>query len=359
MKRICRQHGISRWPSRKINKVNRSLTKLKCVIESVQGADAAFSLTSLAPPTIPVAVGSLSWPPDVSGACQQYQPITKPAERLDEGMEHPSSKPRVDGQTSGRPANERNPDQSGFSPKIRSGSRDMSSGASTSHGSCHGSPGTESNPPKGHFTPNFHEKAGNSLDLMVQQNGVPHLPTGFSPPDAYVGRHPWEPFRGMLVEDAGSSKDLKNLCPLASEAHGDEVIPERSWTSPAGPNPASRLSSVGAAGKDMRPRLAARQDMKSVTIKATFREDIIRFRFSLSSNIVELKEEVAKRLRLEVGTFEIKYLDDDHEWVLVACNSDLQEFLDLSRSSGSHVIRLLVHDISGNLGSSCESSGDL
>lgn len=50
MKRICRQHGISRWPSRQISKVNRSISKLKKVIESVVGHESAFTLTSVTGP---------------------------------------------------------------------------------------------------------------------------------------------------------------------------------------------------------------------------------------------------------------------------------------------------------------------
>lgn len=61
---------------------------------------------------------------------------------------------------------------------------------------------------------------------------------------------------------------------------------------------------------------------------------------------------------MEVGTFDIKYLDDDHEWVLIACDADLQECMDISSSSNSNVIRLLVQDIMPNQGSSCESSED-
>ncbi|KAH9603740.1 hypothetical protein KSS87_011342 [Heliosperma pusillum] len=351
MKRICRQHGISRWPSRKINKVNRSLTKLKRVIESVQGADGSFSLTSLAQPTIPVHVGSISWPAGVNGTCQQLSPASQPTDVPDERSEIPRYEPRIDGQIRSRGSSheERINEQNGFGSKVGSGSREVSTGTSTSHGSCHGSPGTESNLPTGNFVPSYYEHVGHSPGLMFRQNGA------YSIPDALLGGHSQEAFGEMLLEDAGSSKDLRNIGRSGADVNVNEILPEAGWINLSCPSPSSR---IGTSAIGMTSRYSVRQDMKTVTIKATFREDIIRFRFCLASNIVELREEVAKRLKLEVGTFEIKYLDDDHEWVLIACDSDLQECLDISRSSGSGMIRLLIQDILGNLGSSCESSGE-
>nr|GEW11800.1 NIN like protein 7 [Tanacetum cinerariifolium] len=286
MKRICRQHGISRWPSRKINKVNRSLTKLKRVIESVQGGEGTFTIPSLQATQIPRGVDSTSWPmaPNGSPTNQQGSPGSKTYE--------PTS-----------PKNEQGPTNQTF------GSREASTGSPNS--------------------PNSHRSCQESQPYEVK---APNPAVEFSVSDALLAAQTEEPFRGMLIEDAGSSHDLTNLCPVAEP-----------------------LEKVQELTPKVQP-FPARTEMKTITIKASYREDIIRFRMAANSGIITLKEEVAKRLKLDVGTFDIKYLDDDQEWVLIVCDADLQECVELSVSSGCNIIRLLVHDLSTNLGSSCESS---
>lgn len=378
MKRICRQHGISRWPSRKINKVNRSLTKLKRVIESVQGAEGAFGLTPLAKSPLPVTVTSASRPSNSNGTNQQNSPSHQLCEPPTERKESPTtSSPRREGQVgmedqlqgAGILSQKELIHENGgfFLPgvnkapnhaKSASGLREASVGTPTSHGSCQGSPENGNVTVKDPFVSPIHEqcvKVDGSPESALQPNNDLHFSVPCSIPDALVTVESQEPFGGMLIEDAGSSKDLRNLCPAAADAILDEQVPEHyCWINP----PCSDLAPNQTTGvvAQTTPNVKAKQEVKSVTIKATYREDIIRFRILTSSSIVELKDEVAKRLKLEVGTFDIKYMDDDQEWVLIACDADLQECLDLCRSSSSNMIRLLIHDIMPNLGSSSGST---
>jgi hypothetical protein len=108
-------------------------------------------------------------------------------------------------------------------------------------------------------------------------------------------------------------------------------------------------------------------DAGVVTVKASYRGDIIRFRVPSSAGVATVKGEVAKRLGLEASEFDVKYLDDDNEWVLLSCDDDFQECLEVvpalsgaSSLSGSAlaqpVVRLMVQEVPENHGSSCGSS---
>ncbi|KAF0925071.1 hypothetical protein E2562_015367 [Oryza meyeriana var. granulata] len=207
MKRICRQHGIPRWPFRKISKVNRSLDKMKRVMESVN--------------------------------CSPSPPVVMPA--------HP----------------------------------------------------------------------------------VLLLPPAAAPPP---------PPRPCLSSTLGEAS-----------SHGSCQAPSHARTALQKPPRCSNGDSV-------------------VTIKASYRGDIVRFRVPCSAGVAAVKAEVAKRLSLEAGAFDVKYLDDDHEWVLLSCDADFQECLDVvptlpltssaakSGSGVAQVVRLMVQDVADNIGSSCASS---
>lgn len=369
MKRICRQHGISRWPSRKINKVNRSLSKLKRVIESVQGAEGTFTLTSLANSSLPAGVGSVSWPVNLNGSSPQNSPGSIPSEVRGEFNDDVQAE-TIDLSSGGRLQleDEYVNLQRGYVPelgdgsnrsKTGSGSREHSTGTGTptSHASAQGSPfNANDSSPNDQVVSLLGEqclKVGVSFELARQPIEEANLPVAFSVPNVVVGAETEELFGGMLIEDAGSSHDLTNLCQTGG-TFPDERIPECSW---ANQPPSDEVFKGSVPSLEEKPQFSSRPEVKTVTVKATYKEDIIRFRLPLSSGIIKLEEEVSKRVKLDVGTFDLKYLDDDQEWVLIACDADLQECVELSRSSGRNIIRLLVQDIMANLGSSCESSG--
>ncbi|GJM94959.1 hypothetical protein PR202_ga11646 [Eleusine coracana subsp. coracana] len=310
MKRICRQHGISRWPSRQIRKVNRSISKLKKVIESVEGPESAFNLTSIKC-HVPVSYHQLStlnienerqnkvtlsipFAQEYNGSSSHNKPLEND---LHLGTLEPRQKPLVDisSQVEAIKAS-----------YMRSSSVEPSAHLETSEESCH-----------------------EGLDTVVLTLSKPQQ--NRNKPDEFK-EHPSQEqntLQRLFIKDSECSQDFRN----------------------------HTISTVTQPTVVRTGNLMLVQNSEIVTVKARYKEDILRFRFRLSGSIVTLKDEVAKRIHMDVGVFDIKYLDDDNDWVNLTCNADLAECMEIFLLSGSNALRLLVTDIAVNIGSSCGSTG--
>ncbi|XP_008783158.2 protein NLP3-like isoform X2 [Phoenix dactylifera] len=300
MKRICRQHGISRWPSRKINNSKQS-----------KGVKVL----------------------DPHGEREKGSLMHKSADDEDHCKKFIAPQDSVHDCT----GIQLGPGKPSHSSKSGKSSAEGSMNPPISEGSCQGNPMNETHTGK-HFASSIKEIGENVSDPL----GFTRQPAqelnrfgGCSISDA-IAVEPQPSLGEILIKDSGSSKDLKDLCTSTMDDCRDE-------------------HTLGPASDPAELRTI--QDLRTATIKVSYKEDILRFRLGCTAGIMVLKNEIAKRLKLEIGTFDIRYLDDDHEWVMLACNADLEECMEISRLSGGRVIRLSVNDILPSLGSSCESSG--
>lgn len=95
----------------------------------------------------------------------------------------------------------------------------------------------------------------------------------------------------------------------------------------------------------------------ALRVKAAYGEEKVRFSLKPTCCYQDLVCEVMKRFDLEdMSVVDIKYLDDDSEWVLLRCDADLEECKDIYKSSRAHSIKLSVHNKQlnkGSLGSTC------
>lgn len=94
----------------------------------------------------------------------------------------------------------------------------------------------------------------------------------------------------------------------------------------------------------------------ALTVKATYNGDTVRFKFLPSMGWYHLLEEIAKRFKLSTGVFQLKYKDDEDEWVIMANDSDLQECVDVMDSMGTRNVKLQVRDLPCLISSSGSSS---
>ncbi|KAG5512900.1 hypothetical protein RHGRI_038724 [Rhododendron griersonianum] len=157
----------------------------------------------------------------------------------------------------------------------------------------------------------------------------------------------------------GSSDDLGNLLALEEEplwaGHVSESInlPVPSCFDPAPSQSMPTILHTMPTNPRMMSLLTERQDTMSVNLKATYGDTAIKFQFPLTSGINELKEEVSKTLECELGSFRVEYKDEEGEWILMARDENVREYLRLVTSLGNQVTKLKVHDKVPNTANFC------
>ncbi|XP_061353799.1 protein NLP9-like [Gastrolobium bilobum] len=335
LKRICRQHGISRWPSRKINKVNRSLKKIQTVLDSVQGVEGGLKFDPFTGGF--VAGGSII--PEIDTHKNLLFP-EKSAEK--------DHKPVTRAALSVPPA----PGSTGENSAIKLEGDDV----------C--LVGNQLVHSKSVLISNSHEgelKKDNAASVNC-------------PEQTCVGsvleeeRDKWGLNKSSLgVEN--SSRDIvchSSISLIADEMEmgvdGGHVAEEHNC-----PTSSSMTNSSNSSGSMMDGSSSGSQSFekhkhsKAIStcvdsgskfiVKATYKGDTIRFKFDPSAGCFQLYEEVGTRFKLQNGSFQLKYLDDEEEWVMLVNDSDLQECIEILDDIGTHTVKFLVRDMPSVLSS--------
>ncbi|KAK6143337.1 hypothetical protein DH2020_023685 [Rehmannia glutinosa] len=276
LKRICRQHGITRWPSRKIKKVGHSLRKLQLVINSVQGAEGSIQLNSfynnfpeLVSPNVPGSSSHLSTS-KTSGHLQQVNNQPEPTTL--------------------------------FGPATTASQSPSSSGNHSSSSSYCCSTGVKQ-------SSSFPVNGSSRKDALSSEQTGGMLKRAQS--EAELHENGQE--KTKLLIRSYSHRNFSDKSPIKAQA-------------------AVKRSNQQANHVDI------------FRVKVAFGEDKIRFSLPPRWGFKDLQEEVLRRFNIDNGSsVNLKYLDDDAEWVLLTCDADLEECMDIHISSNSRTIKLSVN----------------
>ncbi|KAG8375929.1 hypothetical protein BUALT_Bualt09G0010100 [Buddleja alternifolia] len=360
LKRICRQHGISRWPSRKINKVTRSLKKIQSVLDSVQGVEGGLKFDPTIGRLVPAGSTMHEFAPNKNHLNRDSGLVTQKANPA------PSSS-CMDIETTTVKMEE----------ECLLDGNEMDGPDLIITNSCKGKPNTL-------LHQQIHESNFAALDATgvswpaSSLYTVPWTNTPTVPPSFFLARER----RNRSVSDysslkpeasesiyfsqisssieAGNETDTKSKDDIP-----DDGVVEHNQPTSSGMADSSNGSGFGSMMNDSSSSsksFGQRQNCKieasygdsgsKISIKATYKEDTIRFKFEPAAGCLQLYEEVAKRFKLQTGQFQLKYLDDEEEWVMLVSDSDLHECLEIMDFSGTRNVKFLVRDVPINIGSS-------
>jgi hypothetical protein len=134
-----------------------------------------------------------------------------------------------------------------------------------------------------------------------------------------------------------SRSTLKRICRLngierwpRAQKNNDEQSPNPKKVHKINNKNVSRALTVSPLGE-------ASCSSSNVTIRATYGDDIVKFPFSISCGLNDLKEKICLRLGVNISV-KLKCKDEDGDLVLIACDDALHEFF------GNRLSRSLDHN---------------
>uniref|UniRef100_M4C7Y0 PB1 domain-containing protein n=1 Tax=Brassica campestris TaxID=3711 RepID=M4C7Y0_BRACM len=279
--RMDAQHGIMRWPSRKINKVNRSLRKIQTVLDSVQGVEGGLKFDSTTGEFVAVC-------PFIKELDTQKDPVRGQEDTAQDTSFELLEAKSVDN-------------------AIKLEEDIIANGSFVEV-----------------------DASGQQWAWMAEQSG----------------------FNGNLSSQAircsGSINEPNQSmsCSMSGSSNGSGAVMLRSSSTSMDDSNQVRTQKSNSS----------ESGSTTLTVKATYREDTIRFKFEPSLGCSQLYKEVRKRFKLQEESFQLKYLDDEEEWVMLVTDSDLQECLEILYGMGKHTVKFLVRDLPAPIGSSAGSN---
>lgn len=368
LKRICRQHGILRWPSRKINKVNRSLRKIQSVLDSVQGVEGGLKFD----PTTGglVAAGSLSQDFGIQKG-SLFPKRSSSIGNCDSGIQEVGSATPTHCMVDGNGVVKME-EQCALDKKdvreINLPSDSCKEKLKMSHAE-----GSDSSK----------RAAADSVSSWpANPNVMPWSYSGNESLDSYLSRdgekEQWQiggsqklgTFETAFVSQSSSS--IAVVDKIDTKMKGEDVLDGGDGVFEYNPTSSSMTDSSNGSGsmingstsssrsfaehKHSKAEMSFESSSSKLTVKATYKDDTIRFKYDMSSGCFQLYEEVAKRFKLQTGTFQLKYLDDEEEWVMLVNDADLLECLEILDFLGTRSVKFLVRDAPCAMGSSGSSN---